>query len=219
MSSQPRNLVKHPRMLHLPWSEGSSRDDLILDGVQHFCDKQVVVTVKLDGENTTLYRDFMHARSIDSSFHFARSWVKNMHSKISYKIPVGWRICGENMYAKHLISYQNLASYFYVHSIWDENNVCLGWEETCRWCELLGLVIAPVIYVGKWDEEMVRQICPESFGGDPCEGIVVRQAIRFAFEEYSLSVAKYVKKEFAAQIQGSSHWSSGQIVVNGLKIK
>lgn len=36
----------------------------------------VVITEKMDGENTTLYRDGLHARSLDSRHHPSRNWVK-----------------------------------------------------------------------------------------------------------------------------------------------
>jgi len=41
---------KYPRTSHLPWSLGSTNDDKILQSIDHFIDREVVVTVKLDGE-------------------------------------------------------------------------------------------------------------------------------------------------------------------------
>lgn len=85
---------KYPRTPHLPWSPGVSDDDILLNTASFFENKQVVVTEKMDGENTTVYRDFIHARSIDSRFHPSRTWVKAMQAQIGYQIPDGWRICG-----------------------------------------------------------------------------------------------------------------------------
>lgn len=81
----------------------------------------------MDGENTTMMKNYIYARSLDSNNHQSRNWVKGLWGEISYKIPENWRICGENMYAKHSIEYNNLESYFLVYSIWDEKIV---FEET-----------------------------------------------------------------------------------------
>ena len=107
---------KHPRILHLPWSPGISRDDKVLDDPSIFVDKQVVVTEKMDGENTTFYKDGLHARSVNSGSHPSRSWVKDLHARMAWRIPEGIRICGENLYAKHSIHYTDLPSYFLVFS-------------------------------------------------------------------------------------------------------
>lgn len=70
--------VKYPRTFHLPWSRSYTHDDKVLKHVQHFEGKEVVVTEKMDGENTTMYRDYLHARSIDSKDHPSRHWIKNV---------------------------------------------------------------------------------------------------------------------------------------------
>ena len=52
------NRAKYPRTPHLPWSSGRTKDDIALDSVQHLEQwKDVVVTEKLDGENTTEYHN------------------------------------------------------------------------------------------------------------------------------------------------------------------
>jgi hypothetical protein len=60
-----------------------------------------------------------------------------------HDIPLGWRVCGENVFAKHSIYYDKLPSYFLVFSIWDENNFSLNWEEVEGLCELLGFYTVP----------------------------------------------------------------------------
>jgi hypothetical protein len=74
---------KYPRTPHLPWSPGRTGDDILLDSIRHLERLQdVVVTEKRDGENTTLYRDYLHARSLDSSSHVSRNWLKCFHAEI-----------------------------------------------------------------------------------------------------------------------------------------
>lgn len=95
---------KYPKTLHLPFSPGSTSDDKMLsytDFENNFHKRFLLVTEKMDGENTTLGRDYTHARSLDSRHHPSRDWVKRFHSDISHNIPEDWRICGENLFAKH----------------------------------------------------------------------------------------------------------------------
>src|SRR5690606_12627117 len=121
---------KYPRTPHLPFSPGATNDDIKLINTKHFENKSVVITEKLDGENSTLYCDVMHARSVDSQHHPSRSLVKQLHSRIRHQIPQNWRICGENLYARHTIGYENLEGYFYLFSLWNDQNICLSWDKT-----------------------------------------------------------------------------------------
>ncbi|MFF0826482.1 RNA ligase family protein [Brevibacillus sp. NPDC003359] len=207
-------LKKYPRTFHLPWSRSRTDDDKILRTVRHFEGKEVVVTEKLDGENTTLYRNHIHARSLDSKDNASRHWVKMLHGTISFHIPEGWRICGENVYALHSIYYEGLKSYFYVFSIWNENNECLSWDETVEWAQLLGLETAPVLYRGIWKEETIKSCYTKQsvFGGEQ-EGYVVRTTERFPYEDFKQSAAKFVRKN---HVQTDQHWLSKPVVPNGI---
>lgn len=199
---------KYPRTLHLPWSPGSTNDDKVIDDVSHFRGKEVVVTVKMDGENTTMYRDYIHARSVDSKDHPSRHWVKNLHSNIHSSIPEGWRICGENLWAKHSIHYKHLENFFLVFSIWDENNKCLSWRDTENWAAYIGLKTVPVLYKGPW---LDRNFYQETWQGDPCEGYVVRLANEFPYGLFEKCVVKYVRK---GHVQTDEHWLNSHIVKN-----
>ena len=83
-------LIKYPKTLHLPWSESLQNDDRMMlyeDVIKNFSNNDVVITEKLDGENTSMYSDHIHARSLDSQYHPSRSWVKGLHGSIKYLIP------------------------------------------------------------------------------------------------------------------------------------
>lgn len=140
--------VKYPRTHHLPFSPGITKDDRVLRDLSYFDGEEVVVTEKLDGENTTMYSNFIHARSLDPRPHPSQEWVKNLHGKVCGDIPPAWRVCGENLYAKHTIHYKKLRSLFATFSIWNSTNTCLSWRETAEWCRLLDLDWTPVLYCG-----------------------------------------------------------------------
>lgn len=206
--------IKYPRTMHLPWSEKLTKDDRKLDNTNHFHGKEVVVTLKMDGENTSMYKDHIHARSLDSGTHPSRKWVKGLWGRINYEIPDGWRICGENMFAVHTISYTNLASYFYVFSIWDENNTCLSWDETLEYVELLGLQTVPVIYRGLYDEKLIKEAFDLVQKGDQRqEGYVIRLTDEYTYAEFRKSLAKFVAGDFIIK---HGHWAQQKLEVNQL---
>ena len=203
-------LFKYPRTYHLPYSPNLQNDDRKHPDISIFNNKEIVITEKLDGENTTIYRNHIHARSLDSGYHISREWVKNLYGKIRYEIPENMRICGENMYAVHSIHYKNLKSYFYVFSIW-ENNKCLSWDETKEWCELLGLEIVPELYRGKWENK------PEIKLSDNMEGYVIRIVDSFYHDfdndRFFKYLAKYVRKN---HVQTSKFWMFERMRKNDL---
>lgn len=207
-------LYKYQRTLHLPWSESIGSDDKILKDVYAFLGREVVVTEKMDGENTTMYSDHYHARSLDSAHHPSRDMVKAMWGNVRHDIPEGWRVCGENLYAKHSIYYDNLKSYFYVFSIWNADNVCLSWDETVEWCEILGLVHVPVLYRGTFNSS-IHQLWDES-KRDTMEGYVVRSAKSFHYAAFANNVAKFVRPK---HVQTDQHWMHTNITPNKLEGK
>lgn len=208
-------LYKYPRTPHLPWSPGRTKDDRVLDNADHFNGIQVVATIKMDGENTTMYRDHIHARSIDSRDHESRHWVKGLHSVIKMYIPHEWRICGENLYAKHSIDYRNLPSYFLVFSVWNEDNMCLSWSETEKFCEDMGLKMVQNLYMGVWIPEMQEAMDKRmnlSYFRDH-EGYVIRSAGEFHYDDFYYNTAKYVRKN---HVQTDKHWMYSKMTKNGL---
>lgn len=206
--------VKYQRTYHVPWSLGMHDDDRMLKNMQHYHGKRVIVSEKFDGENSSLYHDYIHARSIDSRNHPSRNWLKQYWSQFSMDIPKDWRICGENMYAEHSIHYYNLESYFYGFSIWNDKNVCLSWDETLYWFELLGIIPAPVLYDGIYDEKIIKSLWDES-KWDTMEGYVIRLADSFDYMNFKNSVSKFVRK---GHVQTVKHWMHGKpIIKNDLK--
>jgi len=206
--------VKYPRTPHLPWSLGKTDDDKTLNSTDHFNGMSLVLTVKMDGENTTMTSDKVYARSVDSADHPSRHWVKSLWSQIHFLIPEGWRVCGENLFAKHSIAYENLGSYFHVFNIWNEYNDCLSWKETLEWCELLGLHHVEALYVNfniKDIDELHEDFM--SLVGKYHEGYVIRNSESFSYKDFSKNVAKYVR---ANHVQTDSHWMYNSITKNGL---
>lgn len=208
-----REHVKYPRTYHLPWSN-TGKDDRMLPDVSQFLNKWVVVTEKMDGENTSIYPDgYVHARSLDSKNHDSRDYVKRIAGRLAGNIPDRWRVCGENLYALHSINYQELADYFLAFSIWDENNTCLSWDKTVEWCELLEIKHVNVLYEGEFNEKIIKSLWNESMD-EFREGYVVRLYDSFHYKDFSKSIAKFVRPNHVRTAHG---FFRRQVIPNQLK--
>ncbi|WP_204046076.1 RNA ligase family protein, partial [Acrocarpospora phusangensis] len=201
--------IHYPRTPHLPWSPGASADDVRVGGLAGFAGREVVVTEKLDGENTTMYADGLHARSLDSAHHPSRTWIKGLHARIARSIPESWRLCGENLFARHSIAYEDLDSWFYAFSVWNGDH-CLDWDQTTRFTRKLGVPVPRVLWRGLFDERALR-----SLRLDPArvEGYVVRATDGFPRADFPHRVAKWVRP---AHVTTDEHWMLAPVIPNGL---
>ncbi|MFF2617117.1 RNA ligase family protein [Kitasatospora sp. NPDC058046] len=210
--------VHYPRTPHLPWSPGAAADDVRAGDLSALAGAEVVVTEKLDGENTTLYRDGLHARSLDSAHHPSRAWVKGLQSRIAPRVPDGWRICGENLFARHSIPYTDLESWFYGFSVWTggsdggdlDGDHCLDWDDTVRFLRRLGVPVPRVLWRGRYDERALRALRLDL---DRQEGYVVRTVRGFSRAEFGERVAKWVRPR---HVRTDTHWMHAAVVENGL---
>ncbi|MFD0631847.1 RNA ligase family protein [Catenulispora yoronensis] len=174
--------------------------------------RRVVVTEKMDGENTTLYRDGLHARSLDSAHHPSRTWIKALHGRIAAHIPEGWRICGENLFARHSIPYSDLDSYFYGFSVWDGDR-CLDWDSTVAFLQGIGIPTPRVLYRGVFDGDERKLGKLFRLDLNRQEGYVVRAEEAFAYSEFGARVAKWVRP---SHVQTDTHWMFAEVTPNEL---
>jgi hypothetical protein len=203
--------IKYPRTFHFPWSPNLQNDDRMLKSTEGWEGVEYVFTEKRDGEGTSLYRNDLHARSLEFEPHPSRTFIKAIHGAVAHDIPEGWRICGENLTAKHSIKYENLPSYFEVFNVWIGLN-CLSWAETCEWAGLLELPTVPVLHIGPYSDDLCRELCDRI---DPTrqEGLVARPTRAFHMQEYPFVVGKCVR---AKHVNTDQHWMRKEVVFNGL---
>lgn len=205
---------KYPKTLHLPDSPGLQADQCHVN-LDQFKNQEIVITEKMDGENTTMYRDHIHARSIDSKYHPSRDWVKGFHGQIKHMIPEGWRVCGENMFAQHSIHYDNLPSYFLGFAIFNERNIMINWNLTLIWFAVLGITPAPILYDGLFDAMQTGiKDWTTCWFPDSKEGYVIRITDSIKFEDFQKYTGKWVRSN---HVQTDEHWMHKEIIVNQLK--
>lgn len=202
---------KYPRTSHFAGSPGGSADDKRLKSTTALRGTRVIVSEKMDGENSTLYDDYIHARSIDGRYHPSRARIKQFHSIVCQDIPRDWRLCMENMTAVHSIRYEGLPSLFIGLSIWDDRNVCRPWDETLEYFSLMGVAPPRVLYDGEFDEDLIMEIS-EEIVADGGEGTVTRSADAIPYASFHEMVGKYVRE---GHVLTDSHWMEGDFEENG----
>lgn len=212
MISTAHMLFKYPRTYHLPFSQGISNDDRVMDDLYEILNNNVVITEKYDGENTSLYRNYIHARSLDYAPHWSRNLMKKFHSEISYKIPENIRICGENLIGTHSIKYDDLPHFFLGFSAW-EGDYCLPWDETLALFEEIGITPVKQLYVGKSTLDNLIAIF-KKLDKSKCEGYVVRVTSGFYMNEFPQKVGKCVR---ANHVTTDQNWKNSAPQYNNWK--
>lgn len=212
--------IRYPRTYHVPFSPGRTKDDRVLDEATFrsaFTDKRVIVSLKLDGEASSGYPDgYFHARSPEGAPHPSQSRIRAWVAAHAYEIPAGWRLCLENLQAVHSIAYTALPAHFVLLSIWDAHNICIPYDDTLEWAQLLGVPMPPVLYDGLFDEAVLRGLWRERDArGDLMEGWVMRTAEPFFYKDFKYHVAKFVR---AGHVQaGAHHWRRGPVIENKVR--
>lgn len=203
-------LLKYPKTFHHRSSKPNFHgNDRVHENADHLVGKEVIITTKLDGEGTGMTKDVVHARSLDSSDHPSRHWIKAKHAEIKHLIPEGYKVFGENVCGLHSVKYTNLPTFFFMFGIYDENNICLSWNETKMWANELGLMYVPVLYEGVWSEEAFMNCYTgrtiiDGVDTGAQEGVVARVRDSFPVDQFTWSVIKFVSAGFKV---GNDHWS------------
>jgi len=204
-------MSKYGRTYHLPYSPGATSDDKISDSIDSLIGKEIVITEKLDGENTGMINDGVYARS---HADFTKSpWsreVRQLHDiKVRGNLEDGVFIFGENMEGIHSIEYSNLKSYFYIFGVRD-NNIWAPWDKVEEYSYLLDIPTVPVLFKGVINSEVeLKDIVdklvsePSELGGER-EGVVVRSAGLFHNDDFKENVMKWVR---ANHVTTDEHWT------------
>lgn len=204
-------MKKYGRTFHLPISPGATSDDKIMSSVQGLMVPDLLVTEKMDGENTTIHRHGTHARSPDSRYHPSRDWLKGFAACISPKLEENERIIGENLFAKHSIAYDALTSYFMGFSLIIGDEV-QSWDLTLRRFNFLGVTPVPTLYRGPFRNDLFKELAA-SLNPSKQEGFVVRIAGPFREADMQICMGKYVR---AGHVQSETHWMQAELTPNRL---
>lgn len=199
---------KYGRTYHLPFSEGVTSDDKVLWEWEKLLQQPVVITEKLDGENTCLKSTGVYARSHTAPTR--NPWAGNMWeiwNRVQHDLG-DLEVFGENLYGVHSIKYERLSYHFYVFAI-RVGEEWLSWDEVVFYAEALELPTAPLLEYGSFSATAIKKIIDErlkkgSVLGGECEGVVVRNAANFNTANFKENVLKYVRKN---HVKTDEHWT------------
>jgi hypothetical protein len=204
-------MKKYGRTFHLPISPGATSDDKIMHFVNGLMVDDLVVTEKMDGENTTIHRAGSYARSPDSRYHPSRDWLKAFAAGITPYLDEGERIVGENLYARHSVAYDALPSYF-LGFAWIIGDEVQAWDLTLARFDELGIRPVPTLYRGPYRNGLFDDLA-KSLDLNRQEGFVARIANAFAETSMPESVGKYVRE---GHVQSEVHWMKAALIPNRL---
>ncbi len=208
--------MKYPRTYHLPYSPGATKDDkkLVGDWFKYYNGKNIVITSKLDGENTAMTANDIYARSHGAP---TRSpWTRNLwdpsdglYWKIKGLIGPNEIVYGENLYAEHSIHYDKLTAYWHMFAANDGIN-WYSWDDVEMLASLLDVPTVPVLYRGTIVSERELRALVDYFTvqpsayGETREGVVIRVADEFPVDEFSNYVCKWVRPN---HVTTDEHWT------------
>lgn len=203
---------KYGRTFHLPDSPGATSDDKRMTDLAGLLDApEVVVTEKMDGENTTIHAQGCHPRSPDARYHPSRDWMKAFAAGISPFLAKDERIVGEYLFARHSIAYAALPSYFMGFS-WILGDEVQSWENTQNRFRDLGISSVPVLFRGKFSQTLVDDLLAQ-MDLTTQEGFVIRTTSAFREDQMATHLGKYVR---ADHVQSETHWMHAEIIRNTL---
>lgn len=209
--------MKYPRTYHVPFSPGATKDDKKLkDGwFEYYRGKQIILTEKLDGENSCLCQKGVFARS--HATETRSPWSINLwgndglYWKVKGVIDDDLYIFGENLYGEHSIHYNKLKDYFHIFACYNETrDKWWSWDDVRFVSKVMEVPTVPVLWRGIAEtedqiEEIIYQVMnmPSAYG-DTKEGVVMRLVDGFSGDDFPNYVCKYVR---ANHVQTDEHWT------------
>ena len=149
----------YPRTPHLPWSPGVTPDDVRAGG-----SVRAAPGARSWSPRSSTGRTPPCTRTACTRVRSTRRTIpRGRGSRVSRagsvaRIPAGWRVCGENLYARHSLAYEDLDSWFYGFSVWDGEH-CLDWDRTVTLPAGLGDARSrAVLWRGVFDERALRRL-------------------------------------------------------------
>ena len=220
---------KFPHTPHLAWlGPNPPRADKIFSPgeVDDFLSLPIVVEEKLDGANIGIFFEngndspvvknrntVLGARS-HPQFQPLWPWLAAQQPILYQAMGTRLALFGEWCFALHSIHYRNLPAYFNAFDVYDRQAEKF-WSvvRRDRWAREFGLATVPVVARGTYSLKDLRRLLlnlPSRFGGDPAEGIYLRQDE----PNWLCQRAKLVRPEFVQAIE--EHWSKRSLERNTL---
>ncbi len=207
---------KYEKTFRIPISQAKVRGKFYLSHkeVAALLRGNVVIEEKLDGANTGVVRHkkgftlqkrgSLVGPSEHAQFNYLHSWANRDKYNQLMKIPVGYIIYTELLYAVHHIYYEELPDYVIIIDVWNGRKY-LNRKEKERFCEKHDLVLAPLIAEGHFNKDELFGLIPlVSAYGKQIEGVVVKKYHR---KNKLYKKGKIVLPDFFNALENSKHWT------------
>jgi len=205
-------LPKYSSTPHWPHSLTVHRDDTYHRNAEFFVGKEVVITEKLDGGNTSLHNGEVYARSTVGVSH--AGWMGMVRKHHAWKTTgmTRYMIYGEDIAALHSLPYSVPEDQTYhVFAVRDlHTDTWLAWDDVQIVAQQYNLSVVPLLFRGvfqnlneiqKWFTTNLK--LPSAFGVEK-EGFVMRTADGFLAEDFANNVCKFVR---ARHVTTDQHWT------------
>jgi hypothetical protein len=203
---------KYPSTPHWPWSPTVHKDDRYHQAPEVFVKRGVIITEKLDGGNTCLWRGDVFARSTGQPA--TQGWfamVKKHHAWKTANSPEDIFVYGEDLYGIHSIQYEPIREdqTYRIFAV-RQGDAWLAWDDVEAHAKSLDIPTVPVLFRGSFDtvkqitEFFNDEISKTSEIGGAREGFVMRFACDFADSAFTNATSKYVRK---GHVQTDEHWT------------
>ena len=204
-------MLKYPRTPYWPYSPGAPRYGDDLADAARFVGRPVVVTEKLDGGNTLLWRGRAYARSVTAPS--TGKWMAMVKKHHAWKVTEpDVLLYGEDIYGVHSIEYDAVPEdeTFYAFALRTAGGRFAPFHALVSYARERTIPVVPILFQGTFaavddlrgfvSREHRR---PSALGGAR-EGLVIRAADGFPAEEFRSNVCKSVR---AGHVQSEEHWS------------
>lgn len=204
--------LKYPSTGHWVGSLSVHRDDTYHKNPELFVGKEVVITEKLDGGNTSLNNGEVYARSNVAPSH--AGWMAMVRKYHAWKTAgvTEYTFYGEDIAALHSLPYSvPMDQTYYVFAIlFNQRNEWLSWDEVKLIANQHQLAVVPELFRGTfsstreitdWFTNHLKQ--PSAYGVER-EGFVMRLTDAFHTSKFFDSVCKFVRPK---HVQTDQHWT------------
>ena len=201
-------LPRYPRTPCWPQSPSYPRGDRATEDPESFTCREIVITEKLDGSNTTL----RNGEALTRSGKRTAPWLAMARKHHAWKLTgLDEIIYGEDLYGVHSIAYAPMREEqtFRAFALL-RGSILTSWDELVEITESLEIPRVPVLFRGEFSNvkelnEFIQQAHREkSVLGPDREGVIVRTSGEFPLERLAQNVCKSVR---ADHVQAGEHWT------------
>ena len=208
---------RYPRTPHWPWSPGNPPERRSHPRPELFAGREIVITEKLDGTNAALWR----GRALTRNGGTTAPWLQAARKRHAWKTAnLDAVIYGEDLLGVHSTGYGPMPEEHtfrvFARLVREGPDTLASWEITEIFARQAGMLTVPVLFRGAMGsllelQEFILEAHsrpselggPAPLGGE-LEGVVVRIAESFPWDEFPMSVAKSVREN---HVRSEQHWS------------